>query len=365
MVFDIQGEKVKGKVSGSFLELDFRLDGKRYIRKIPLSEIAENHVRKADRLPVGPKGAIKLREFTEIYFKIHSSKKEPTTKKRHVPIIANLNKRMGDMYLHEIDELTVERFRRARFEDRNPVTHTKIKPATVNRATSQLKHMMKMAVKWGYMEHNKLSGLEKLPEKNERDRWLKKEELGRLLGGFNSWMRDFLELLAWTGLRLGELRLLRWGDIDFDQGVMLVKTEKKQTLSKRYVFLRSRVRQILLRMHATTSRKTGYVFPSKTGTARMDALIHQAFKRGLKRSGIEYCVMHDLRRTFAVHHSIAYKDMFMLKDEIGHSDFRTLHRYVRYSRIYDPNQSLFSRDTDIGKTPRTVVPTEGDHTDRQ
>ena len=340
---------MKAEIVASELRLNFFSKGKRIRARISLDEIKKSYLEKSGNKQVGHKGAITLSEFTtQIYLKLHTPKKRPGTQKRQRIIVKNLNARLGAMYLHEISEYVVEQYRNERSKDKSPVTGKELRPATVNRDTSQFKHMMKMAKKWGYLLSNPLVDFEKLPEMNERDRWLTREELARLLDSLVGWMKDFVELLAWTGLRLTELRTLRWENVKFEEGYICAETEKQQKRPlTRYIHLRSRVKQILLRMHANVTGMSGYVFPSSTSKPRTANVVEVAFRKGLKRSGIEHCTLHDLRRTFAVHHAMVYKDLFMLRDELGHSDFRTMHRYARFSGIYNSRHSIFKNDLDI------------------
>jgi integrase len=170
-----------------------------------------------------------------------------------------------------------------------------------------------------------------------------------------------IRVAAYTGLRLGELRALRWGDVDFERAVVRVQRNAPVSApagSKEKAPKSSRVRSVPLTPMAATpldaqSRRelyTGpddYVFPSPTG-ARIDGgKLRDAFYGALDKAGLgnlrakdpDPITFHDLRHTFG---TLAVR-VFPITDVqamMGHADITTTMRYVHYAPRHDAAERL-------------------------
>jgi integrase len=80
------------------------------------------------------------------------------------------------------------------------------------------------------------------------------------------------------------------------------------------------------------SRKNSLVFPShrKEGEPFRDP--KKAFATAIRLAGIEHLRFHDLRHTFATRFYQATKDVVALKEVLGHSNLRTIMKYVHVSQ---------------------------------
>lgn len=149
-------------------------------------------------------------------------------------------------------------------------------------------------------------------------------------------------LCLYTGLRLGELCVLRWTDIDFEGKTLtvnctvqriampghktktiLLETNPKSESSKRTIPLTSEFLQILSQFKG----EHPYVFG---GEKPLDPRTMQyRFKKILKEAGIESRTFHTLRHTFATNCVENGMDVKALSEFLGHSDVKiTLNRYV-------------------------------------
>ncbi|NLV85753.1 MAG: site-specific integrase, partial [Clostridiales bacterium] len=148
-----------------------------------------------------------------------------------------------------------------------------------------------------------------------------------------------------TGLRVGELAGLMWGDVDFDAGFLKVRRtvsriyredgtstvhigEPKSESSIRRVPLTPAVTHVLARhrqedeVYVTSGRRK----PQETGT------LQQHFKVVLRRAGIRDINFHALRHTFATRCVEKGFDVKSLSLILGHSDVSvTLNTYVHPS----------------------------------
>nr|WP_265936858.1 site-specific integrase [Flaviflexus ciconiae] len=128
--------------------------------------------------------------------------------------------------------------------------------------------------------------------------------------------RLIVRVLAHTGIRVGELRELRWSDIDLDLGLIRIRrgvTGDGGTLSKesepktpagvRTVYIRNGLLDDL-RAHVQTAPMTGVnglVFPSPADPRKhfRENTIRRNIKRACEKAGVQHFSPHDLRNTFA------------------------------------------------------------------
>lgn len=193
-----------------------------------------------------------------------------------------------------------------------------------NRAVAVLSRLLSIAEKlmWRPKYSNPCKGLEKNTEK-PRSRVFKAEELFRLEtnmmglvanGKLDPSAADLVRFLAFSGLRTGEAKNLRWKDVDIEGNKMIFKEHKtSKKKGTKELPLNSHLREILERRK--TGNKSPYVWPSLkleeaepkepkdpkqpkvegplVGLAKMWARICE-----VEESELLDVTPHDLRRTF-------------------------------------------------------------------
>lgn len=141
---------------------------------------------------------------------------------------------------------------------------------------------------------------------------------------------------AFTGLRLGELLALRWRDIDFRAGIVIVSRamsdgEETSTKSRRSrtVPLAQQARDVLVALHRRDRfvGRDDFVFCRDDGEALDRSAVRKRFIRAQKKAGVRARRFHDLRHTFG---SLAIRrfDLVAVKEMMGHSKLTTTERYV-------------------------------------
>jgi integrase len=155
---------------------------------------------------------------------------------------------------------------------------------------------------------------------------------------------------AFTGLRMGELRALRWRDVDFAKRTVHVRRNLPSAGVER-VPKSGKVRSVPLidqaagplaelgqREHFT--RPTDYVFVRAVGGPLDDAKMRKRFKDALKAAGVErYVRFHDLRHTFGTLAVQAFA-LTDVKAYMGHADVGTTMRYVHHVPQHDAAERL-------------------------
>jgi len=143
---------------------------------------------------------------------------------------------------------------------------------------------------------------------------------------------------AFTGLRLGELRALRWGDLDF--GNALIHVRRSYTYGTLTTPKSGKVRSVPLidqaaRALNALSRRERFaaaddlVFPNSTGGHLDDSRLRRRFVVALRAAGLQPMRLHDLRHTFGTLAVQAFP-LSDVKGFMGHADIATTMIYVHH-----------------------------------
>lgn len=133
---------------------------------------------------------------------------------------------------------------------------------------------------------------------NQKTEDLNKDQLHRLLETIgedeNKQVGNMMLMALYTGMRRGELFKLKWDDVDFGRGFILIrdpKGGKNQSIPLNYA-----ARKLLESHERTTS---SYVFPGKSGKQLVD--IKKSANRIKKAAGLpdDFRPLHGLRHTYA------------------------------------------------------------------
>jgi len=145
-----------------------------------------------------------------------------------------------------------------------------------------------------------------------------------------------------TGLRLGEVRSLRWSDIDLETGRINVSrstqkvgsqwvtTEPKTKAGRRVVFVGELGIRLLKRQKAVVARRklqagtrwqeNGLVFPGTAGQPLSADRVNAAVRRLCKAAGVPRLTFHQLRHGSASLSLLAGVALPDLSRRLGHSD---------------------------------------------
>ncbi len=153
---------------------------------------------------------------------------------------------------------------------------------------------------------------------------------------------------AFTGLRLGELRGLRWGDIDWTRRVVFVRrsytvdadgpTKSGKVRSVPLVDQAARALDQLSRRERWTD-DNDRIFVNDIGDHIEDSALRRRFYQAVERAGLPHIRFHDLRHTFG---SIAVQ-AFPLTDVkafMGHADIQTTMIYIHHVPQHDAADRL-------------------------
>lgn len=172
-------------------------------------------------------------------------------------------------------------------------------PIGANRTLEIIRKIYYWALDREIVEFNPCAGIKKLSKERPRDRVLSSKEIVDLLAALDEEPLRIAvryKLMLLTAQRGGEVRHMRWQDIDLDDAWWTVSSEfSKNSLSHR-VPLSDAALGLLRQLQAEAADDT-WVFPSPTeeGPVRSNTKANARLRR---KSGVEFRP-HDLRRTAA------------------------------------------------------------------
>jgi integrase len=177
---------------------------------------------------------------------------------------------------------------------------------------------------WGINVPNPVQMVRKPQSPQARSRVLTDEEISKLLqaleptGRRSHWTKPAVQLALATAMRRGELLSLRWEHIDLQGRTAFLPDTKNG--DSRTVPLSSIAVQVFAELPRHIS---GVVVPVNYFT--LDA----AFKRGLRRAGLDEVRFHDLRRTAITRMAEKLPNVIELAAVSGHKSLMVLKRYYR------------------------------------
>jgi integrase len=220
------------------------------------------------------------------------------------------------------------------------VAETGLAPRTINKILTNLNGIFRRAGQAYGLQSNPVALVDRQPVRWSGDfRVLAPSEINRLLcAAVNIQDRAIFAIAAYAGLRVGELRALCWGDVDFDAQVIHVR--RSYVLGAIQLPKSGRVRSVPLIPQASTCllalqtmrQNVGdrhLVFRSPGGGVIDDSTLRRRFYVGLATAGLQHMRLHDLRHTFG---TLAVR-AFPLSDVaafMGHADIQTTMIYVHY-----------------------------------
>ncbi len=206
------------------------------------------------------------------------------------------------------------------------------KPSTVNRYLSMLRCMFNRAKEWKLFDgDNPTNGIKKLPEGNERVRWLSDKEQALLLSHCHGLTRIIVLTALQTGLRWNEIMGLKWvpseksNYLDFDHNVVVIHSACSKSKKSRFIPMSYSLQCELFDLKKTA--KSEYVF-ANPNTGRPFNNIRNSFARAVKDAGLKDLTPHSLRHVFASSLVAKGTDLYVVQQLLGHSTPKMTQRYA-------------------------------------
>lgn len=267
---------------------------------------------------------------------------------------------LGDVYL---DKITPQLCQKAVNQ------WAKEYPNSFGRVTIWTSKVLKYAFKIGLIDSNPFDRVikPKKPAKKKKENFYTKKELETFLNGArDAGMMKYtlFRLLAFSGMRIGELIALNWSDVDFfrktvsinktltlDKGGKYTIGSPKTASSNRTIMLDDETMNILQKWRAEQSRRIIYlgkpqndlIFPSEHGSHLANPTVQHWNEKIAKKQGLRKISLHGFRHTHASLCFEAGLTMQDVKDRLGHSNISTtmdIYTHVTKSRKKESVQQL-------------------------
>ena len=309
--------------------IDFYYEGKRYTAKVgkvaksvaeEKLDIKRSEVIRGEWKP--KKIQISFDKFKEEYLELTRGDKKPKSSLRDECSLKHLSKTFDGKMLSEINPLLIEKYKKTRKDEG-------AEAATINRELGCLRHMFNMAIAWGKAQNypfgfgkNKVKFLK---EPKGKDRILSEDEETRLLEAVrlptkSQHLEPIIITALNTGMRKGEILNLKWSNVDFKTGHILVEETKNGEIRK--VPMNKKLTETLERDKKASKGECVY---SDNGKPYGD--VKTGWWTALKNAGIENFRFHDLRHTFGSRLGMAGVDIRTIQELMGHKDIKMTMRY--------------------------------------
>ncbi len=232
-----------------------------------------------------------------------------------------LGKHFGDTPLSQITSWHIEKWK-------SDLRKT-LKPNSVNRHMTIIKHMFKKGIEWGLVKTNPTIGIKRFPEPESKTRYLDEDELERLLLACKEqkrqpWLLPLVTLGVHTGMRRGELLGLRWDNVNLDRG--LITLQQSKTLKIKAIPINESAREALIWLdkHRYGDHVFMYHWQKPIGKAN----VQKSIDRVCSKAGIDDFTFHGTRHTFGSHLVMAGVDLATVSKLMGHTKINMTMRYA-------------------------------------
>lgn len=253
------------------------------------------------------------------YLNHQQARLTPRAYKRSADILdQHLMPIFGTMEIAAIRRRDVQRYLTGRLRD--------VSRESARKEFFVLRHMLQFAVEEQLIPVNHANGVELPKAPPGRLRYLQPTELHAVLEACPEWLRPIAGLLAFTGMRRGEVLGLRWMDID-RKGRKIILPQTKNG-DGRVVSLNKLAMDVIDSL--TAGSPTSHVFTGMTPEN-----VSLAFLRTCRKVGIADFRLHDLRHTAASWLRMTGADLQDVARVLGHKDLRMTMRYAHLSEAHD------------------------------
>jgi integrase len=205
-------------------------------------------------------------------------------------------------------------------------------PSTIRGAFMPLRVIYRRAIARDEVAVNPTTGLELPAVRGRRERIASRGEAAALLEALPAGDRALWATAFYGGLRRGELRALRWEDVDLASGVIRVRrswdqqagaVDPKSRAGRRAVPIPAALRDHLLEHRIATDHPAGLVFGRSAELPFDPSTVTERAGRAWRADGLGPIGLHEARHTFASLMIAAGVNAKALSTFMGHSSITT------------------------------------------
>ena len=314
-----------------FYQIVYTIDGKRTTVSTKTKDLKEakkflasfSIPHKINNVVYELNNSIKLVDFRDEYINyLHQSKSKSYIERSIKPAFKFLIEHVGNELLSYITVRQLDNFINERF---------KVSKSSAGLYYRTLKAAFSKAVVWNYLQENPLKKIKSPKQVKSLPIFIIKDELNKILDCTkNELLKDIFITAFYTGMRLGELLNMHWSWIDLVQNLIIIKnSEKFTTKSKeeRIIPIHKTLREILIKRYKING-KSGLVFYNVAGIKLNENFVSKQFKKAVRQAGLNDEIhFHSLRHSFASNLVQSGSSLYIVKELLGHQDFKTTQIY--------------------------------------
>jgi integrase len=250
---------------------------------------------------------------------------------------------LGHLALEDVDAEVAERWQSGLIAEG-------LSAPTVNKLRWKCEAIFKRAQRVWSITHNPFANLERQPHRPSGDfNILSPYEIAAMIRhAADGQDAAIFAVAAYAGLRLGEVRGLRWSDLDF--GDRLIHVRRAYVRGAFKVPKSGQVRSVpmidqLIPLLDRLSRRRHFTDPddlafvNQRGDPVEESALRRRFWKALDRAGVERVRFHDLRHSYGSLAVRAYR-LDEVRAYMGHAALAMTMRYVHHVPAHDAAQRL-------------------------
>jgi integrase len=213
-------------------------------------------------------------------------------------------------------------------------------PIMANRALRLVRRVFNWAISRDLVDRNPCFQVKAPSPETQRDRVLSDEEIRRVwaaCGQLDRLLETYFKLSLLTAQRGGEVRVMRWDDVDLETGWWTIPAQIAKNGLAHRVPLSHAAHDLLRSLQATAS--SPWVFPSPRLAQRPVKNVHKPAGQLEAYAGVSFAP-HDLRRTAASHMTSMGIPRLVVGKILNHAEPGVTRVYDRHSYDTEKRQAL-------------------------
>ncbi len=225
---------------------------------------------------------------------------------------------------------------------------------TIANRLNPLQVVYRKAIEDGTVPSDPTSGIKVFAKCGRRERVANPVEAVTLLDALPAFERALWATAMYAGLRYGEIRALRWAEVDFDEGFIDVcrswdqkdgLIDVKTDAGNRKVPLLGNLRRILVEHKLATGRGgDDLVFGREAELVFTHSTVYKRALKAWKKAKLTPIGLHESRHTFASTMVAAGANIKQISVYMGHTDVRTTMNI--YAHLFDHGGERFVEGMD-------------------
>lgn len=209
---------------------------------------------------------------------------------------------------------------------------------TINREVSLLRHAMRKAVRWGYVDRNPCEKIEGFPE-NKRERYISDDEFDSIKENARAHeesqhLVDIVDTLYYTAQRRERILALKWAQINLKERTITFEQTSRTKKVPLVIWISDPLQRLFsrLKIQRASSKVIGpysYVFQKADGTRY--GSVNRAWNTACLRAGVSDAHVHDIRHKAITDMVKAGFSLEFVARVAGHSTPSTTRRYTHLS----------------------------------